>query len=155
MSQVLRECAIGMLTAEMSTRAVAREFNVNFSTISCFQLRLVNLAVLASKPQTTCNLGSLGPSHRLRQATQTADKSVGLHNQIISAQTVRNHFREDHLHAHRPLQCLDLTTVWHRNRLQWENVHLRWPLGECGAGNPAKRSLFIMFPTGRTQFPSR
>ncbi len=30
MSQVLRERAIGMLTAGMSTRAVARELNVNF-----------------------------------------------------------------------------------------------------------------------------
>ncbi len=33
MSQVLRERAIGMLTAGMSTRAVARELNVNFSTM--------------------------------------------------------------------------------------------------------------------------
>ena len=37
MSQVLRECSIGMLTAGMSTRAVTKEFNVNFSTISCLQ----------------------------------------------------------------------------------------------------------------------
>ena len=34
MSHVLRECAIGMLTAGMSTRAVTREFNIPFSTIS-------------------------------------------------------------------------------------------------------------------------
>ena len=33
MSQVLRERAVGMLDAGMSTRAVARELNVNFSTI--------------------------------------------------------------------------------------------------------------------------
>ncbi len=37
MSQVLRERTIGMLTAGMSTRAAAREFNVNFSTISRLQ----------------------------------------------------------------------------------------------------------------------
>ena len=37
MSQVLRERAIGMLTAGMSTRAVARELNVKFSTISRLQ----------------------------------------------------------------------------------------------------------------------
>ncbi len=37
MSQVLREHTIGMLTAGMSTRAVARELNVNFSTISRLQ----------------------------------------------------------------------------------------------------------------------
>ncbi len=34
MSQVLRERAIDMLTAVMSTRAVALELNVHFSTIS-------------------------------------------------------------------------------------------------------------------------
>jgi hypothetical protein len=39
MSQVLRERAIGMLTAGMSTRAVARECYVHFSTISCLQRR--------------------------------------------------------------------------------------------------------------------
>jgi hypothetical protein len=33
MSQVLRECAIDTLTTGMSTRAVARSFNVHFSTI--------------------------------------------------------------------------------------------------------------------------
>ncbi len=37
MLQVLRECAIGMLTAGMSTRAVAHELNVNLSTISRLQ----------------------------------------------------------------------------------------------------------------------
>ncbi len=37
MSQVLRERAIGMLTAGMSTRAVARDLNVNFSTINRLQ----------------------------------------------------------------------------------------------------------------------
>ncbi len=37
MLQVLRERAIGMVTAGMSTRAVAREFNVHFSTMSRFQ----------------------------------------------------------------------------------------------------------------------
>ena len=37
MSQILRECEIGMLSAGISTRAVARELNVYFSTISHFQ----------------------------------------------------------------------------------------------------------------------
>ncbi len=38
LSQVLRELAIGMLTAGMSTRAVALELNVHFSTISRLQM---------------------------------------------------------------------------------------------------------------------
>ena len=43
-SQVLRERAIGMRTAGMSTRAVVREWNVNFSTISGLNVVLENLA---------------------------------------------------------------------------------------------------------------
>ncbi len=39
MSQVLRERVIGMLTAGMSTRAVAHELNVHFSTVSRLQRR--------------------------------------------------------------------------------------------------------------------
>ena len=39
MSQVLRERAIGMLTAGMYSGSIAREFNVNFFTISRLQHR--------------------------------------------------------------------------------------------------------------------
>ncbi len=45
MSQVLRERAIGMLTAGMSTKAVACELNVHVSTISHLQSVSENLAV--------------------------------------------------------------------------------------------------------------
>jgi hypothetical protein len=44
MSQVLKDCAIGMLTTGMSTTAVAVELNVNFST----NIVLENLAVRPS-----------------------------------------------------------------------------------------------------------
>ncbi|CDQ97158.1 unnamed protein product [Oncorhynchus mykiss] len=44
---------------------------------------------------------------------------LGLHNQRISIQSQRS------LCIH---QGLDLTAVQHRNRLQWANAHLRWPL---------------------------
>jgi hypothetical protein len=52
MIQVLRERAIGMLTARMSTKTVARELNVNFSSISHLQKRLENLAVRPTGPTT-------------------------------------------------------------------------------------------------------
>ncbi len=106
MSQVLRERAIGMLTAGMSTRAVVRELNVHFSTISRLQRRFREFVSIqpALQPQTTCNHTSPGPPHpasslqdRLRPATRTAAATIGLHNQRISAQTVINHLREAHL----------------------------------------------------------
>ncbi len=51
-----------------------------------------------------------------------------MHNQRISAQTVRNRLREAHLHACHPHQGLYLTAVYRRNRLEWANAHIRWRL---------------------------
>ncbi len=51
-----------------------------------------------------------------------------MHNQRISAQTVRNRLREAHLQARRPHRGLDLTAVRRCNRLEWANAHIRWRL---------------------------
>lgn len=51
----------------------------------------------------------------LRSATRTADAVVGLHDQRINAQTVRNHLREVHLNACYSHRGLDLTASCHHN----------------------------------------
>ena len=48
-SQVLRECVIGMLSWGMSTRAVARELNLHFSTIS-LQHSFIEFGSTPNKP---------------------------------------------------------------------------------------------------------
>ena len=50
MPQILREHVIDMLNAGMFTRAVAREFNVNFSTISRLQPRLREFGSTSNQP---------------------------------------------------------------------------------------------------------
>ena len=51
MSQVLREHTIGMPTAGMSTRTVAREVNFNFFTISRIQRHFREFGTTSNRPQ--------------------------------------------------------------------------------------------------------
>ncbi len=127
MSKILRERAIGMLTTEMFTRTVAREWNVHFSTIHHLQRHFREFGSTSNRPHncrphlTTAQdlrIQHLNLQDRLRPATQTAAATIGLHNQIISAKTVRNCLREAHLHARRPHRGLDLTAACCRNRLE-------------------------------------
>ncbi len=140
MLKVLRERASGMLTSGMSTRAVARELNVHLSTTSRLQRRFREFSRKSNRPHnrrphvTTLaqdlHIQHLHLQDHLRPATRTAAATIGLHNQIISAETVRNRLicMEAHLHARRPHLGLDLTAVRHRNRLEWADAHIRWCL---------------------------
>ncbi len=119
-----------MRTAGMSTRDVACESNVNFSTISRLQRRFrefgstINRRPRVTTPAQDLHIQHLHLQDGLRPATLTAAATIGLHNQRISAQTVRNRLREAHLHACRPHRGLDLTALRCRNRLEWANTHI-------------------------------
>lgn len=134
----MRERAIGMLEAGMSTRAVGAQLNVHYRTIGRLWQRFRQYGTTANRPHprrprvtTPAQDRHIRLVHlrdRLRPATRTADETVGLHNRRITPQTVRNRLTEAGLHARRPHQGLDLTAVRRQNRLAWANAHFRWPL---------------------------
>ncbi len=150
MSQVLRARAIGMLTAGMSTRAVACELNVHFSTISQLQRRFREFGSTSNRPQNRRPAQDLHIQHLplqncLRPATRTAAATIGSHNQRMSAQTFRNCLSEAHLHARHPHRGLDLTAVHRRNWLEWANAHIRWRLSLWRGVLFTDESLFSLY----------
>lgn len=155
MSQVMRERAIGMLDAGMSTRAVSVQLNVHYRTIGRLQQRYRQYGTTANRPHarrprvTTPaqdrHIRLLHLRDRLRPATRTADETVGLHNRRITPQTVRNRLREADLRARRPHRGLDLTAVRRQNRLAWANAHVRWPLARWRRVLFTDESRFILY----------
>ncbi|KAL7880522.1 hypothetical protein SRHO_G00027760 [Serrasalmus rhombeus] len=104
-------------------QAAGQQFLVSSSA----QLRL-NRRPRLTTPAQDLHIQHLHLRNRLRPATRTAAATIGLHNQRISAQTVRNRLREAHLHARHPHRGLHLTAFRRRNRLEWANAHIRWRL---------------------------
>lgn len=124
-----------MLTAGMTTRAVAHGLNVLAWTIANQSYR--EFISTSNRPQDhrshvtppaqDLHILHLHLQDGLRPATRTDAATIRLHIQT-SAPTVRNHLREIKLRVHRHLCGLHLPAVRHRIRLQWVYAHIWWGL---------------------------
>ena len=109
----LCECALGMLQGGMKTEDVARAINCNVRTVRRLRQRYRETGRTADCPRsgrphitTPAQDRYIRTSHlrdRYRMATTTARVTPGMHNPIISAQTVHNRLREAGLRACRPV----------------------------------------------------
>ena len=112
----LRERAFGMLDAGLSTEHVARhKISNDEAPTTC---HFVIVRVLQRVVKT-----AISRTRICQTATATAANTPGLHNNRISAQTVRHRLRENDLHARRPYVGYVLTQSHRQNRLNWARVH--------------------------------
>ena len=133
----LRERAIGMFDAGMSTEHGTKH-------VGCSSQEIRNLRIRFRTTESTNDLPRRGRPcvttrgqdryimnthlrNRFQTATATAANTPGLHNNRISAQTVRNRLRENGLHARRPYVGCVLTQRQRQNRLNWARwIRRRW-----------------------------
>ena len=131
-----RHRAMGMLQAERSISATARQFNVHRSTLRVWLTRFLNTGSVSDLPRrgrgrvTTagqdrfivlCHL-----RNRFQPATVTAREIPGVRR--ISDSTVRRQLRENGLQCRRPAVRPQLQPRHRQARLQWARLYLRWRL---------------------------
>ena len=63
---------------------------------------------------------------RFRTSVKTAQETIGVNKQRISASTVRRRLRERDLGSHKAYRGNVLTPISRKNRYDWCRQHLRW-----------------------------
>ena len=132
----LRELAIGMLDAGMSTEDVARHVGSSSRAIRNLRARFRTTGRIgdfprSGRPRVTTRsqdryIMNTHLRNRFQTATATAANTPGLHNNRISGQTARNRLQGNGLHGRRPYVRCFLTQRHRENRLIWAPLHTRW-----------------------------
>ncbi|VDI56318.1 Hypothetical predicted protein [Mytilus galloprovincialis] len=130
-----RERAIRVLAAGMTQVQVANHLNVSRMTIARLETRLRDTSTTHHRPRSgRPSETTLRPDRHIRiihlrirflHASQTARQTHGRHANRISAQTVRNRFRQVCLRACRPLEGPILTQRHRMAQPQCTRVRIR------------------------------
>ena len=121
-----------MLDAGMSTEHVARHVGCSSPAIRNLCIRFRTTGSTNDLPLRVTMRGqdryimNTDLHDRSQSLSTTAANTPGLHNNLISAQTVCNCLLENGLHPRRPYVGCVLTQRHRQNRFNWARVHTRW-----------------------------
>ncbi len=131
-----RQMAIGMLTAGMKVRDVARHFLVHECTIGRLKRRFLETGAVADRPRsgrprkTTPRedrfIVTSSRRNRFMSSRQLLQRVRATTGTRISDTTVRNRLRSARLRGRRPYVGVPLTLRHRAERLAWARTHLRW-----------------------------
>ena len=136
MSLDRRQRAIGMITAGMRIKDVARYFGVNSSTISRLRSRFratgqVRDRQRTGRPRRTTlrqdrYLVLTSRRNRFMSAPKLLSRHYNMIGHRLGVLTVRNRLRATSLRGRRPYVGVPLRAVHRRNRYNWAAAHRRW-----------------------------
>ena len=130
-----RKRAVGMFQAGMTQTEIANHFNCSRMTIYRLLVRVRATGTSdrrrSGRPRETTSrqdrhVTLIHLHNRFVTAVDTARRTLGICNNIISDQTVRNRLRQSGLRSRRPLKGMELKRRHRIARLQWARARLRW-----------------------------
>lgn len=150
-----RNQIIGHLNAGARISTVARTFNVSRLTVYRLQQRFQLTGVTRDRPRpgrprvtTQRQDGFIRTVHlrnRFQPAQRTADTiNASTNNRQVSLNTVLRRLREANIRPRRPVRRPRLQPRHIQNRLQWANVHVRWPRRQWQSVMFSDESRFVL-----------
>ena len=136
LNKAQRHRAVGMVDGGLSFRKVARRMGCSHQTMMKLAERNATTGSVSDRQRPgrqkvtsqrqDQNIVLSHLRNRFRTAVKTAQETLGINNQRISASTVRRRLRERDIRSHNAYRGNVLTPICRRNRYDWCRQHLRW-----------------------------
>ena len=126
LNEVQRHRALGMVEGGLPFREVGRRMGCSHQTIMKLVERNANTGQRVTSCQQDQHVYLTHLRDRFKTSVQTAQETLGIHNQRVSASTVRRRLRERDIGNVKAHRGNVLTLVRRRNRNDGCRQHLRW-----------------------------